>query len=112
MTITEPSFTIGLEEEYLLVDKETRDLSNERAEAVLAACQKEIGDQVGPEFLTSQIEIGTSVCSNVAELRDELIRLRRAARLFISPRGQSGCAGRRAGRSRRAHPWTASTRGN
>ena len=78
MTITEPSFTIGLEEEYLLVDKETRDLSNERAEAVLAACQKEIGDQVGPEFLTSQIEIGTSVCSNVAELRDELIRLRRA----------------------------------
>ncbi len=74
--IPEPSFTIGIEEEYLLVDKETRDLANQRTEKVLAACQERLGDQVGPEFLKSQIEIGTRVCSSVAEVRTDLARLR------------------------------------
>lgn len=76
MTIHEPSFTIGVEEEYLLVDKETRDLANQRSEKVLAACQERLGEQVGPEFLKSQIEIGTPVCSSVADVRTELSRLR------------------------------------
>jgi carboxylate-amine ligase len=79
MAIREPSFTLGIEEEYLLVDKESRDLAPEPPAALLAKCQQALrdhGGQVSPEFLRSQIEVGTSVCRSMQEARDELIRLR------------------------------------
>jgi carboxylate-amine ligase len=79
MAIQEPSFTLGIEEEYLLVDKDSRDLAQEPPPALLAKCQEALldyGGQVSPEFLRSQIEIGTSVCHTIQEARDELIRLR------------------------------------
>ena len=60
MAIREPSFTIGIEEEYLLVDKETRDLAPEPPAALLAKCQEALPGQVSPEFLRSQIEVGTT----------------------------------------------------
>src|SRR5215510_13226546 len=79
MAIREPSFTLGIEEEYLLVDKDSRDLAQEPPPALLAKCQEALldyGGQVSPEFLRSQIEVGTSVCHTMHEARDELIRLR------------------------------------
>ena len=79
MAIREPSFTLGIEEEYLLVDKDSRDLAQEPPPALLAKCQEALldyGSQVSPEFLRSQIEVGTSVCHTIAEAREELIRLR------------------------------------
>jgi carboxylate-amine ligase len=76
MTIPEPSFSIGIEEEYLLVDKETRDLVPEPPAALLAKCEEALRGQVSPEFLRSQIEIGTRVCRSVQEARDELVHLR------------------------------------
>lgn len=69
-------FTIGIEEEYLLVDAETLDLS-EAPESMMRACREALGDQVAPEFLRCQIEVGTKVCRNVAEARIDLVRLRR-----------------------------------
>src|SRR6185437_14607823 len=78
MAIREPSFTLGVEEEYLLVDKDSRDLA-EPPPALLAKCQEALldyGGQVSPEFLRSQIEVGTSVCHTMQEARDELMRLR------------------------------------
>lgn len=77
MAIREPSFTVGVEEEYLLVDAETRDLANDPPESLLAECQKLLEQQVSPEFLRSQIEVGTSVCASVGEARAELAELRR-----------------------------------
>jgi len=75
----EPSFTIGIEEEYLLVDRESRDLVTTMPKAMLEQCgARADGQQVKPEFLRSQIEIGTRVCSNVAEVRESLRCLRRA----------------------------------
>jgi len=68
-------FTLGIEEEYLLVDLETHALAN-APEALMAACQAELEGQVGPEFLNCQIEIGTRVCDSVAAARDDLKRLR------------------------------------
>jgi len=76
MAIREPSFTIGIEEEYLLVDKETRDLAQEQPAALLAKCQEALPGQVSPEFLRSQIEVGTKVCRSIQEAQADLIRLR------------------------------------
>ncbi len=73
----EPSLTIGIEEEYQIIDPKTRELRSyvqqflERGEAVLS-------DQLRPEFLQSQIEAGTQICKDMAEARAELIRIRRS----------------------------------
>ncbi len=77
MSIAEPSFSLGIEEEYLLVNKESRDLEPEPPAALLAKCEQALQGQVSPEFLRSQIEVGTCVCASVQQAREELIRLRR-----------------------------------
>ena len=77
MSVKEPTFTIGIEEEYLLVDLETRDLAIEPSEDILAECERRLPDHlVTPEFLRSQLEVGTRVCSNISEARDALTELR------------------------------------
>ncbi len=76
MSFREPSFTMGVEEEYLLVDKESRDLVREAPDGLMEACSAALNKQVSPEFLQCQIEIGTRVCKSVAETRDELTHLR------------------------------------
>ncbi|MEW9918588.1 carboxylate-amine ligase [Marimonas sp. MJW-29] len=68
-------FTIGIEEEYLLVDLDSHKLAA-APDALMDACKKELQDQVSPEFLQCQIEIGTKVCETVAEAREDLKRLR------------------------------------
>ncbi|WP_081535635.1 carboxylate-amine ligase [Rhodovulum sp. P5] len=75
MTATEPDFTIGIEEEYLLVDLDTCALA-EAPKELMQACADELGDQVTPEFLQCQIEVGTRVCKTVGEAREDLRRLR------------------------------------
>jgi carboxylate-amine ligase len=76
MTIPEPTFSIGMEEEYLLVDKETRELVQEPPEALLTEAEETLRGQVSPEFLRSQIEVGTRVCDSIPEVRDQLVHLR------------------------------------
>lgn len=71
----EPEFTIGIEEEYLLVDKETLALA-EAPEAMMVACGAALEGQFSPEFLQCQVEIGTKVCAGVHEARDDLRKLR------------------------------------
>jgi carboxylate-amine ligase len=74
-----PSFTLGVEEEYLLVDVETRDLVAKMPRAMLGECERlSDGQQVKPEFLRSQIEIGTRICGNLREVRESLVVLRGA----------------------------------
>ena len=75
--IKEPSFSIGIEEEYLLVDRETRDLISEAPPTMLGECEKLLERQVTPEFLQSQIEVGTRVCKTLGEARDDLLHLRK-----------------------------------
>lgn len=72
----DPSFTIGIEEEYLLVDPETRNLADDPPTTILEECRKRVGDQVTPEFLRSQIEVGTKICTSIAEAKEELQSLR------------------------------------
>ncbi|MCG8508058.1 MAG: carboxylate-amine ligase [Rhodospirillales bacterium] len=90
MIFSDPDFTIGIEEEYLLVDRQTRDLVGEPPEAMIQACESRIKDLVRPEFLQSQIEVGTRVCRTVSQARDDLVWLRNtvaeeAARHGLAP---------------------------
>ncbi|GBE25918.1 carboxylate-amine ligase YbdK [bacterium BMS3Bbin02] len=78
MTTLRPTFTIGIEEEYLIVDRETRNLVQDLPEGLMRACEEILQGQVSPEFLRSQIEVGTKVCANVPEARGDLARLRSA----------------------------------
>jgi len=89
MANSTPDFTMGIEEEYLLVDRDSLALV-EAPDGLMEACAAELPDQVTPEFLKCQIEIGTKVCRNVAEAREDLKRLRacvskHAARLNLAP---------------------------
>jgi carboxylate-amine ligase len=77
MPIREPSFTIGVEEEYLLVDRRTRDLAADPPRELMEACEARLAGRVAPEFLRAQIEVGTGVCRNIAEVRADLAELRR-----------------------------------
>ena len=74
---TEPDFTIGIEEEYLLVDRTSRDLVQDPPADVMQHCTDQLGEQVSAEYLRCQIEIGTNICTSGAQARDELARLRR-----------------------------------
>ncbi|WP_167646031.1 carboxylate-amine ligase [Mameliella alba] len=89
--MTEPPFSIGIEEEYLLVDRETCALV-EAPDGLMEACAAELEGQVSPEFLQCQIEIGTRPCAGVAEAREELRRLREAVSRHAASYGLSPIA--------------------
>ena len=55
MARPEPEFTIGVEEEYLLVDKDTRSLVIDPPESFMTQCEARAGEQVTSELLRSQI---------------------------------------------------------
>jgi carboxylate-amine ligase len=73
----EPPFTIGIEEEYLLVDRQTRDLAVDVPDTLMAECERRLEAQVSPEFLRAQIEVGTRVCGNLKQAAQELASMRK-----------------------------------
>jgi len=72
-----PELTIGIEEEYQLVDPESRQLTS-YVQEFLEEGRLVLEDQIKPELMQSQIEVGSRICHSVAEARDEVVRLRRA----------------------------------
>ena len=62
MASRKPALTLGIEEEYLLVDPETRALASRPPAGFMRRCEEALGPQVTHEFLQSQVEVGTSVC--------------------------------------------------
>jgi glutamate---cysteine ligase / carboxylate-amine ligase len=76
MSVPEPSFTIGVEEEYLLVDLETRDLASDPPRELMERCEAALPRRVAPEFLRCQIEVGTPVCGSLEGARGQLAHLR------------------------------------
>ena len=70
-------YTLGVEEEYQIVDPETREL-RARDGRVLRRAQRDLSEEeVAPEILTPQVEVMTPVCRTLAEVRAEILRLRR-----------------------------------
>jgi carboxylate-amine ligase len=95
----EPSFTIGVEEEYLLIDRETGNLIDKAPSDLVAECSKVLPEQVQPELLQSQIEIGTRVCTSMAQVRAELVTLRSCVSKVAEDHGLSIIAAS-------MHPWS------
>ncbi|MDH3337823.1 MAG: YbdK family carboxylate-amine ligase, partial [Gammaproteobacteria bacterium] len=82
-----PKFTLGVEEEYLLIDPDTRALVADPPTTLMKECEDRLGTQVTSELLRSQVEIGTKVCSNVQEAREDLVRLRRCIKQVANSHG-------------------------
>ena len=87
--LTDADLTLGIEEEYLLVDRSSLDLVEAPPE-LMDACKADLEGQVSPEYLRCQIEVGTRVCATVSEARDDQRRLRSsvsrcAAEFGLSP---------------------------
>ncbi len=72
------TITLGVEEEFFLVDPNTHDLVADPDPGILAVCEQNSGQhKVVTEFLRSQIETNTRVCTSIAEVRTALIETRR-----------------------------------
>jgi len=71
-----PSFTIGIEEEYLLVDPASCDLVAEPPSELLERGEARTEGRMTTEFLQSQLEVGTRKCACVSEAASEIIELR------------------------------------
>jgi carboxylate-amine ligase len=69
-----PSLTVGIEEEYQIIDPVTRDLTPGFDDLVKSA--EAAAADVKAELHQCQVEIGTKVCGSIAELRTELVKLR------------------------------------
>lgn len=76
MSSAEPPFSVGIEEEYLLVNLDSRDVDENPPALLLEECTRRCGGQVNPRFLRSQLEASTRPCRSIAEARADLARLR------------------------------------
>ena len=72
-----PTFTIGIEEEYQTVDPVSRDLRSHIQVELLEKGKIRLQERVKAEMHQSVVEVGTSVCTNIKEAKDEVRKLRR-----------------------------------
>ncbi|MBI1748347.1 MAG: carboxylate-amine ligase [Acidobacteria bacterium] len=70
-----PKFTIGIEEEFQTVDPRTRELRSHVSE-IIEEGRILLGEQIKPEMHRSVVEVGTAICRNIQEARQEVCRLR------------------------------------
>ena len=81
-----PKLTLGIEEEYQIVDPESRQLAP-MSEELIAQGQEILGEQIKPELMRSQVEVGSRVCQDITEAREEVVRLRGAICDLAEARG-------------------------
>jgi carboxylate-amine ligase len=72
-----PSFTLGIEEEYQIVDPETRDLRSHIATEMLSQGKRRLEERVKAEMHQSVIEVGTRICKTIQDAQEDLFDLRR-----------------------------------
>jgi carboxylate-amine ligase len=70
-------FSIGIEEEFQIVDPSTGDLRAHIQEMLTQAGRHTLGDQIKPEMMQSMVETVSKVCATVSEARQEVMKLRR-----------------------------------
>jgi carboxylate-amine ligase len=78
MTLSTIPLTLGIEEEYQIIDPKTRNLHAYISEFLSQDYKRGTPLQLKPEFMQSQVEVGSNVCQNAREVRQEVVRLRRA----------------------------------
>ena len=74
--MSQPAFTLGVEEEYMVVNPESRELSS-HDQKIVEMASRILDDQVKAEMHQAVVEVGTTVCANVEEARKDLLNLRR-----------------------------------
>jgi carboxylate-amine ligase len=72
-----PSFTLGIEEEYMTIDPETRELRSHIEAEVIGKGKLLLRERVKPEMHQCVVEVGTEVCNNISAARAELVEIRR-----------------------------------
>jgi len=71
----EHTFTLGIEEEFAIIDPETRELRSHIAE-ILEGGKVMLKEQIKPEMHQSVVELGTEICGSIADARIHVIELR------------------------------------
>ncbi|MCA1577354.1 MAG: carboxylate-amine ligase [Acidobacteria bacterium] len=79
-------FTLGIEEEFQLVDPESRELRSHVSE-ILEDGKMLLGEQVKPEMIQSMIEVGTGICKDIQEARTDITNLRSVLSNLVRKRG-------------------------
>lgn len=69
-------FTLGIEEEYMVMDPQTRELRSHEQKIVEQA-HKVLRDKVKAEFHQAVVEVGTQICANIEEAREDVAMLRK-----------------------------------
>jgi carboxylate-amine ligase len=67
--LAQEEYTLGVEEEYQIVDPETRELLARGGHAVQKRAQYALGGEAVPELITSQVEAVSPICHTLAEVR-------------------------------------------
>ena len=79
--------TVGIEEEYLLVDRVTRNLVNDPDPTLWDAAREALGPRAMPEFLRAQLEVATGVHDTIESAGEELGSMRRTLNEVLAPHG-------------------------
>lgn len=79
-------FTLGIEEEYQIIDPETRELRSYITQ-ILEQGRLVLQEQLKPEMMQSVVEVGTHVCRTADEARTEIVRLRGAIASLAADQG-------------------------
>ncbi|MBM3736657.1 MAG: carboxylate-amine ligase [Acidobacteria bacterium] len=88
-----PAFTLGIEEEFMTIDPETRDLRSHLDYGILAKGKGILGDRVKAEMHQSVVEVGTNICRDIQEARREVIQIRREITRLVRENGLRLAAG-------------------
>jgi carboxylate-amine ligase len=79
-------FTLGIEEEFQIVDPQTRELRSHVSE-ILEEGRMLLGEQVKPEMIQSMVEVGTGICKDIAAARTDITNLRGIVSTIVRNRG-------------------------
>ena len=82
-----PSLSIGIEEEYQTIDPETRDLRSHIQTEILPKAKRKIAEKVKPEMHQAVVEVGSKVCRDIKEAREDMRTLRREMISLASEHG-------------------------
>ena len=80
-----PSLSIGIEEEYQTIDPHTRDLRSHIQSEILPKAKLATMDRAKPELHQAVVEVGTKVCRDIQEAREDILDLRRQMITLIMP---------------------------
>jgi carboxylate-amine ligase len=82
-----PSFNIGIEEEYQIIDPQTRELKSYITQLLEAGDRMKLREAIKAEMHQSMVEVGTEICQTPADARAELVRLRRGVMELAASHG-------------------------